>query len=138
MFDDAVLTLESSLDPAAAADAILAAAAAEQYGVLGDIDIHATLNQKGFPFPHPVRVIEVCSPAHAAQVLEAELEISTALPCRISVFVRDGVTCVSTIKPSLLLMMFAQPQLAPVAAEVEQAIVRIMQAATGSQAHAEA
>ncbi len=96
---------------------------------MGDIDIHATLNSKGFDFQHPVRVIEICSPPHANEVLNNLLEISTALPCRISVFQRDGKTWLSTIKPTVMLSMFECPQLAEVAQEVEDAMLQIMNAA---------
>jgi uncharacterized protein (DUF302 family) len=127
--DQSLLTLESSLSPAAAADAILAAAPENKFGVLGDIDIHATLNSKGFPFPHAVRVIEICSPSHANTVLNTMLEVSTALPCRISIFERDGKTFLSTIKPTVMLDMFQIPGLAEVAHEIEVAMERIMRAA---------
>jgi hypothetical protein len=36
----------------------LQAAPDEKFGVLGDIDIHATLNSKGIPFKNPVRVMK--------------------------------------------------------------------------------
>jgi uncharacterized protein (DUF302 family) len=127
--DQSLLTLESSLSPAAAADAILAAAPEHKFGVLGDIDIHATLNGKGFPFPNAVRVIEICSPSHANTVLGTLLEVSTALPCRISVFERDGKTYVSTMKPTVMLEMFQIPELAEVAKEIEVAMESIMRAA---------
>jgi len=123
-----VLTLESSLSPEAAAEKILAATIEEKFGVMGDIDIHATLNSKGFDFKHPVRVLEICSPPHANEVLNNLLEISTALPCRISVFQRDGKTWVSTIKPTVMLAMFECPQLAETAQEVEDAMIKIMKA----------
>jgi uncharacterized protein (DUF302 family) len=124
-----VITLESSLSPEAAADAILAATPKEKFGVLADLDIHATLNSKGIAFEHPVRVIEVCSPPHAAEVLNNLLEISTALPCRISVFQRDGKTWLSTIKPTIMLSMFGCPQLADIAEEIEVSMLKIMKAA---------
>jgi len=59
-------------------------------------------------------------------VLEQRLEISTALPCRISVFVDEEGVKLSTIKPSMMLDMFGEAGLASVAAEVEETIVAIM------------
>ena len=62
-------------------------------------------------------------PAAAGQ----EGAISTALPCRISLYEEGGRTVLATIKPTALLGMFGSPQLMGVAREVEDAIVRIMQ-----------
>ena len=54
------------------------------------------------------------------------MSVSTALPCRISVYEEDGQTMLATLKPSTLLAMFNTPQLAEVAQEVENTIVKIM------------
>lgn len=128
---EVLYTVESRLSPEEAHEALKAAAAEEKFGVLAELDIQATLNGKGFPFPNPVRVLEVCSPAHAQKVLQAKLEISTALPCRFGIFQRDGQTYVSTIRPTLMLGMFGAPELAGVAREVEEAMFRMMEKARG-------
>ena len=59
-------------------------------------------------------------------MLDADMRVSTALPCRISVYEEGGKTVLSTIKPSVMLEMFRAPQLAAVAQEVEATIVAIM------------
>jgi uncharacterized protein (DUF302 family) len=55
--------------------------------------------------------------------------ISTALPCRISVYEEAGKVKVATIKPTAMLAMFDQPDLASVAREVEETVERIIDAA---------
>ena len=57
------------------------------------------------------------------------MSVSTALPCRISIYEEDGKTILATLKPTTLLAMFNTPQLKAVALEVEDTIVKIMQEA---------
>ena len=60
------------------------------------------------------------------------MSISTALPCRISIYEEDGKTILASLKPTVLLAMFNTPQLKAVAQEVEDTIVKIMkEAASG-------
>jgi uncharacterized protein (DUF302 family) len=54
------------------------------------------------------------------------MSVSTALPCRISIYEEDGKTILATLKPTTLLGMFNTPQLKGVAQEVEDTIVKIM------------
>jgi len=44
-------------------------------------------------------------------VLEANLEISTPLPCRIAVYEEDGVTKLATIKHSAMLELHTLPRM---------------------------
>ena len=60
------------------------------------------------------------------------MSVSTALPCRISIYDEDGKTILAALKPTTLLAMFNAPQLEEVAREVENTIVKIMkEAASG-------
>ena len=61
------------------------------------------------------------------KVLENQIAISAALPCRIAVYQENGVTQIAAIRPTALLSLFPNPELAPVAQEVEEAMSRIMQ-----------
>lgn len=60
------------------------------------------------------------------------MSVSTALPCRISLYEEGGKTILATLKPTTVLAMFNAPQLEGVAQEVEDTIVKIMnEAASG-------
>ena len=100
---------------------------ANKFGLLTIHNLKETMAKKGVEFDRECRVFEVCNPHQAKKVLEARMEISTALPCRISVYEEDGKVVLSTMKPSIMLGMFEVPELASVAAEVEESIVAIMQ-----------
>jgi uncharacterized protein (DUF302 family) len=101
--------------------------ARHHFGVLGSINLRQKLNDKGVPFERECLIFEVCNPLQAKKVLEANIAISVALPCRIAVYQEDGGTKIATIRPSALLGMFPNPELTPVAQEVEEAMSRIMQ-----------
>ena len=75
-----------------------AAVARHKFGVLGVHDLRAKMAEKGVPFARECRIFEVCNPHQARKVLEANMEVSTALPCRISVYEEGGRTKLATIK----------------------------------------
>jgi uncharacterized protein (DUF302 family) len=102
------------------------AVARHKFGVLGVHDLKAKMAEKGVPFARECRVFEVCNPHQAKKVLEANLEISTALPCRISVYQEGEVTKLATIKPTAMLELYATPGLQEVAKEVEATLETIM------------
>ena len=108
-----------------------AAVARHRFGVLGVHDLKAKMAEKGVPFARECRIFEVCNPHQAKKVLEANLEISTALPCRISVYEEGGWTKLATIKPTALIALFASPGLKEVAEDVEATLERIMADAAG-------
>jgi uncharacterized protein (DUF302 family) len=103
-----------------------AAVVRHQFGVLGVHDLKATMAKKGVAFARECWIFEVCNPYQAKKVLEANLEISTALPCRISVYEEAGVTKLATIKPTAMIALYSNPELKQVAEEVERALERIM------------
>jgi len=109
-----------------AAAALRLAVEANHFGVMHVHDLKETMHKKGVEFTHQCLIFEVCQPQQAKKVLDANMGISTALPCRISVYEQDGGTVLATLKPTVLLAMFNSPKLAGVAEEVESTIVKIM------------
>ena len=105
------------------------AAARHSFGVLAVHDLKATMKKKGVDFDGDCVVYEVCNPHQARKVLEVNGAISTALPCRISVY-RDGTGYkLATLLPTELMGLFHSPDLEPVAKEVEQVMVAILREA---------
>jgi uncharacterized protein (DUF302 family) len=103
-----------------------AAVTRHEFGVLGVHDLKETMAKKGVAFARECRIFEVCNPHQAKKVLEANLEISTALPCRISVYEEGGVTKLATIKPTSMISLYPNPELRGVAEEVEATLSQIM------------
>lgn len=115
-----------------AAEALQSAVQANHFGVMQVHNLKETMTKKGVEFAHECLIFEVCQPQQAKKVLDQNMSVSTALPCRISIYEEDGKTILATLKPTKLLGMFHAPQLEDVAQEVEDTIVRIMkEAASG-------
>src|SRR5437773_4954766 len=102
-----------------------------KFGVLGVHDLKAKMTEKGVVFARECRIYEVCNPHQAKKVLEANLEISTALPCRISVYEERGHTKLATIRPTAMIGVDRNPELKGVAEEVDATLVAIMKGAAG-------
>ena len=91
------------------------------FGVLHDHELGASLRSKGIAFDEECKVFEVCNPGQAAKVLAADMRLSMALPCRISVFTEKGKTKIGLIKPvQMLSALSPDAALLQVATEVEE------------------
>ena len=108
-----------------------ATAQKHKFGVLAVHDLKAKMNEKGVAFDRDVLIFEVCNPHQAKKVLEANAEISTALPCRISAYQSPEGCTLATLRPTALLEMFETRGLKAVAQEVEDTMIKIMQEAAG-------
>ncbi|HVW86541.1 MAG TPA: DUF302 domain-containing protein [Bryobacteraceae bacterium] len=109
------------------------AAARHKFGVIAVHDLRDTLNKKGVEMSMECRVYEVCNPQQAKKVLEADGAISTALPCRISVYGSPGHYTLATMRPTEMMKAFGKPDIEPVAREVEDVILQMMRDAAGGQ-----
>ena len=105
------------------------AAQRNKFGVLGVHDLKAKMHEKGVAFDRDCLIFEVCNPHQAKKVLEHDAEISTALPCRISVFAEGEKTVLATIRPTALMALYKAHGMESVAQEVEASLEKIMQEA---------
>jgi uncharacterized protein (DUF302 family) len=105
------------------------AAAANQLGILMVHDLKEKMTAKGVDFKPQCRIVELCNPKQAKKVLEDNMSISTALPCRISLYEQADKVKVATIKPTALLGLFGISGLESVAKEIEDAIIRVVDSA---------
>ncbi len=112
-----------------AAAALQAAVQGNHFGVMQIHNLKETMAKKGVKFARECLIFEVCQPQQAKAVLDENMSVSTALPCRISIYEEDGKTILATLKPTTLLGMFNSPELAGVAQQVEDTIVKIMEEA---------
>ena len=127
-----LIKLPTEKTVSAAADALQAAVKGNHFGVMQVHNLQETMVQKGVEFDHECLIFEVCQPQQAKKVLDENMSVCTALPCRISIYEEGGKSVLATLKPTTLLAMFNTPQLEGVAQEVEDTIVKIMtEAASG-------
>jgi len=124
------LSTDKTLSETAAA--LQAAVQANHFGVMHVHNLKETMAKKGVEFARECLIFEVCQPQQAKNVLEQNMSVSTALPCRISLYEDGGKTVLATLKPTSLLALFKTPQLKGVAQEVEDTIVKIIKEAAAS------
>ena len=98
-----------------------------KFGVISVLDLQQKMKEKGVEFAHACKILEVCNPQQASRVLTQNMAVSTALPCRISVYEEGGRTKIATILPSAKLAVFpGAKDLKPIAEEVEQQILKMI------------
>ncbi len=108
--DEAVASLAESLQK-------------RQFGVLWQLDVPAKLQEKGVTdFQGPFRILEVCNPREAAQVLSTNLNVGYFLPCKIVVFEEQGTTKIGMPKPSFLMNVLGDERLQETAVRVEKVL----------------
>jgi uncharacterized protein (DUF302 family) len=101
------------------------------FGVMTVHNLKETMQKKGVHFDRECRIFEVCNPQQAKRVLEGNMQISTALPCRISVYAEAGKVKLATLMPTALISHYNVPELQSVASEVEETLIQIMREAAG-------
>ena len=111
------------------AQALESAVKSHQFGVMQIHNLKETMIKKGVEFESECLIFEICQPQQAKKVLEQNMSISSALPCRISVYQQGGRTVLATLKPTALLGLFNEPILEQVAKEIEDTIFKIMEEA---------
>lgn len=122
------LSGSTSLDFADAVARVRAMLKEEGFGVLTEIDVQATLQEKlGEDMP-PYLILGACNPPYAHQALELEPELGALLPCNVVVYTQqDGTTRVSAVDPVAMLGIVGRPELEPLADEIEEKIERALQ-----------
>jgi uncharacterized protein (DUF302 family) len=105
------------------------ALAAEGFGILAEIDVAATLKTKlGVDF-RPYVILGACNPPLAHRALSAERDIGLLLPCNVVVYADDvpGHSVVTAMDPVEALKLTGNDEIAPVADEVRQRLVRALE-----------
>jgi len=103
-----------------------AALKTEGFGVLTEIDVAATLKQKLDVDFRRYKILGACNPALAHKALGLMLEVGVMLPCNVVVYERDGGgATVIAIDPAQT-MAAHNPELAALAAEVRERLVRVI------------
>lgn len=125
-----IYTRQTNKTVADATRDVEAAVVAHGFGVLHSYDFQKTLGDKGFPLANGCRVLEVCNPKQASEVLAADMALNMALPCRLSIYEDKGTTIIGMIPPSELLpLVSSDPAIAQAAGEVEATMKAIINAA---------
>jgi len=119
--------VETAKDVETAARDLEEAVKRNKFGVISVLDLQQKMKEKGVEFAHACKILEVCNPQQASRVLTRNMAVSTALPCRISVYEENGQTKMATMLPTAMLAVFpGAKDLKPIAEEVEQQILKMI------------
>jgi len=124
-----LINVESTKDFDQVVQAVQEKSKEKGFGVMSVHEVHKILESKGMPISYKCTIVEICQPKAASQVLSKRADISTAMPCRISVYEKDGKVVLSTIAPTELLKLYAADEFRNLAEEIEGTIKQIMEEA---------
>ena len=96
------------------------------FGVLTEIDVKKTLENKLRVKWGNYVILGACNPPFAFQALQAEKEIGLFLPCNVIVYEDSGTVYVSAILPTAAMNMVENPALADIAGEVEKKLLEVI------------
>ena len=98
----------------------------EEFGVLTEIDVKATLEKKLGVDVDNYAILGACNPPAAYKALQAEPDIGLMLPCNVIVYEKEGKIYVSAIKPTLAMQMIDNDRLKEIALEIEAKLKRVI------------
>lgn len=111
----------------AAIDRTVAALKTEGFGVLTRIDVHDVMKAKLNVDYRKYVILGACNPHLAHQALQGEPWTGLLLPCNVVVAEAEDGVVVSAISPTAMFSVVNNPGVAPVAAEAEQKLVRVLE-----------
>lgn len=97
------------------------------FGVLETLDFKKILTEKGLEFADDYKLMEVCNPHLAKQVLEANPDLGLLLPCTIAVYQKDNENFISLARPTSLLSMVSDNNLKISGEDIENGLIKIIE-----------
>jgi len=88
-------------------------------------DVQKTLSEKGFE-REPFKIVEFCNAKYASEFLNADIKIGLCMPCKINVYVKDGQTFISGMRPIILPQFFPNTDLGAKPEEIDRIIRNII------------
>lgn len=116
-------TLKTSMDIDKVVNSLEGTLKEEGFGILWDFDLTGKLQEKGMDFNTPYRVLEVCNPKEAEQVLSEDKMVGYFLPCKIVVYEENGETYVGMPRPTALINFVENQKLNDVASDIEKRLM---------------
>ena len=100
-----------------------------KFGVLWELNFKDKMAEHNIDFPNNFKILEVCNPQKANEVLSKHLDAGYFLPCKVAVYENDGKVYIGTTKPEMLINMMGYDDLGNEAKEVERILIESIDAA---------
>ncbi len=88
-------------------------------------DVQKTLAEKGFQ-QEQFKIVEFCSAKYASEFLKADIKIGLCMPCKINVYIQDGQTVISGMRPIILPQFFPDADLGEKPKEIDRIVQSIV------------
>ena len=122
------MIVRTALSPSAAEETVREALAVEGFGILTEIDVAATLQQKLGIERSRYRILGACNPALAAQALTVDENIGLLLPCNVVVYEDGDGSVVAALDPATMSDLVSDDAIESVAGEARTRLGRAMAA----------
>ncbi len=99
----------------------------EGFGVLCNIDVQETLQQKLDADFRQYRILGACNPGLAHQGLEDDLDLGTLLPCNVVVYDDDDGIVVSAVDAQRLISVADDDALDPIGEDASERFERVLE-----------
>lgn len=99
-----------------------------KFGVLWELNFKDKMAEHNIDFKNNFKILEVCNPQKAKEVLSAHLEVGYFLPCKMVVYEKNNEVFIGTAKPEMLLGMMGYDDIGSVATEVQQVLIEAIEA----------
>lgn len=100
----------------------------EGFGVLTDIDVQKTLEEKLGEDYRKYRILGACNPDFAHEAMEEETAIGALLPCNVIVYEDSRKVFVEAVDPEELVSVTENTDLDELASEVKEKMERVVKA----------
>lgn len=96
------------------------------FGVLWELNFKDKLEEKGLEFHQNFKVLEVCNPKQAKEVLDRHIEAGYFLPCKMVVYEKENSVFMGMMLPTSLIEMMGQEDLLSIALQVENVLKKAL------------
>jgi uncharacterized protein (DUF302 family) len=93
-----------------------------KFGVLWELNFKDKLKEKGLDFESNFKILEVCNPVQAKEVLSRNIEVGYFLPCKVVVYEKGNSVYIGMMKPTELIKMLGNEELTTIAQDVEKVL----------------
>ena len=99
----------------------------EGFGILTKIDVKQKFKEKLDVDFTNYCILGACNPPFAYKALNFDINLGLLLPCNVIIYEKESKTFVSIIKPTVAMNMIDSPELASLATEIEDKLIKVLE-----------